>query len=332
MIYKPMATRVDFIDLAKGFCIILVVLSHVCGSTAWYFLDVMNIFRMPLYFVLSGLFFKSYGSFFVFVKKKTNKLLIPFLSVYLFVVITTSLIAFAKDFKATGEIYLHLGTLYECGTPAWFLLALFGTKQIFNLLFLSSKRYYLLYAFLLSSIPCLITHCIEIDPTLAIGSSICGVLFYAVGYYVNVNQILIKSEPYKAYIVIIALLLWLNTSIYGAIDMHYCIFKLWIIDFLGACSGGYLCYALCNYIENRTVRAKNLLATIGYYSFVIYSFHAIEYVFPDWHQIASFSDGTALRPFVILIYRLLLADVFVLITINCRFLKNMFFPSFSQNI
>ena len=257
-----------------------------------------------------------------------RRLIVP----YLFVVIITTLIVFAKDFKASGELNLHLGTLHECGTPTWFLLALFGTKQIFNLLFPSSKRYYLLYAFLLSSIPCLIAHYIEIDPTLAIGSSICGVFFYAVGHYVNANQILIKSEPYKAYIVVIVILLWLNTSFFGAVDMHYCIFKLWVIDFLGACSGVYLCYVLCNYIKDRTVRVKNLLTMIGYYSFVIYSFQAIEYVFPDWHQIASFSDGTALRPFVILISRLLLAAVFVLITINCRFLKNMFFPSFSQNI
>lgn len=230
----------------------------------------------------------------------------------MFVVIITTLLAFAKDFKATGEIDLHLGTLYECGTPAWFLLALFGAKQIFNLLFQFCKRSYLLYAFLLSSIPCLIALSIEIDPTLAIGSSICGVFFYAVGYDVNADQILTKSEPYKAYIIVIAILLWLNTSIFGAVDMHYCIFKLWIIDFLGVCAGVYLCYALCNYIDNRTVRAKNLLTTIGYYSFVIYSFYAIEYVFPDWHQIASFSDGSALRPFVIVTFRLTSGGLFFL--------------------
>lgn len=217
--------------------------------------------------------------------------------------------------------------MYECGTPAWFLLALFGAKQFFNLLFQFCKRSYLLYAFLLSSIPCLIALSIEIDPTLAIGSSICGVFFYAVGYYVNADQILTKSEPYKAYIIVIAILLWLNTSIFGVVDMHYCIFKLWIIDFLGACAGVYLCYALCNYIDNRTVRAKILLTTIGYYSFVIYSFHAIEYVFPDWHQIAFFSDGTEFRPFVILLFRLLFAWIVVLITIRFPIIKSLFFPA-----
>ena len=305
-------------DMLKGIGILLVIIGHTFMKEIGSYIQA---FHMPLFFMVAGYFFKYKAPKNLFIRD-LRRLIVP----YLFVVIITTLISFAKDFKASGEINLHLGTLYECGTPAWFLLALFGTKQIFNLLFQFSKQYYLLYAFLLSSIPCLIAHYIEIDPTLAVGSSICGVFFYAVGHYVNVNQILIKSEPYKVYIVVIAILLWLNTSIFGAVDMHYCIFKLWIIDFLGACAGVYLCYALCNYIENRTVRAKNLLTTIGYYSFVIYSFHAIEYVFPDWHQIASFSDGTALRPFVILAFRLLGTYFFIQITVNVTMIKELFFP------
>ncbi len=313
-----MNERIATFDMLKGIGILLVIIGHTFMKEIGPYIQA---FHMPLFFMVAGFFFKYKPLKDQFIRD-SRRLILP----YLFVVITTMLIAFAKDFKATGEINLHLGTLYECGTPAWFLLALYGTKQIFNLLIQFSKQYYLFYAFLLSSIPCLIAHYIEINPTLAVGSSICGVFFYAVGHYVNVNQILIKSEPYKVFLVVIALLLWLNTSIFGAVDMHYCIFKLWIIDFLGACAGVYLCYALCNYIGNRTVRAKNLLTTIGYYSFVIYSFHAIEYVFPDWHQIASFSDGTALRPFVILAFRLLGTYFFIQITVNVTMIKELFFP------
>jgi fucose 4-O-acetylase-like acetyltransferase len=312
------STRIATFDILKGIGILLVIIGHTFMKEIGPYIQA---FHMPLFFIVAGYFFK-YKPLRIQLVRDFRRLIVP----YFFVVITTMLIAFAKDFKATGEINLHLGTLYECGTPAWFLLALYGTKQIFNLLFQFSKQYYLLYAFLLSSIPCLMAHYLEIDPMLAVGSSICGVFFYAVGHYVNVNQILIKSEPYKAFIVVIAISLWLNTSIFGAVDMHYCIFKLWVIDFLGACSGVYLCYALCNYIENSTVRAKNLITTIGYYSFVIYSFHAIEYVFPDWHQIASFSDGTALRPFVILAFRLLGTYFFIQITVNVTMIKELFFP------
>lgn len=50
--------RIDFIDLAKGVCILLVVLGHIGIPIS---LPGMNSMRMPLYFILSGLFFKDYG-------------------------------------------------------------------------------------------------------------------------------------------------------------------------------------------------------------------------------------------------------------------------------
>lgn len=54
--------RIDFIDLAKGFCIMSVVMFHLT-----YHIDIdipystaICSFRMPFYFLLSGLFFKTY--------------------------------------------------------------------------------------------------------------------------------------------------------------------------------------------------------------------------------------------------------------------------------
>ena len=77
--------RIEFVDLAKGFCIILVVLFHLQLYMAYYtpFDWMARSFRMPLYFILSGLFFKEYEGFLGFLKRKTNKLLIPFLAFYL---------------------------------------------------------------------------------------------------------------------------------------------------------------------------------------------------------------------------------------------------------
>lgn len=88
---------------------------------------------------------------------------------------------------------------------------------------------------------------------------------------------------------------------------------------------GILLVIIGHYIKDRTIRVKNLLTMIGYYSFVIYSFHVIEYVFPDWHQIASFSDGTSLRQFVILTCRLLLCYAFILITNHVTLLRKLYF-------
>ena len=76
--------RIDFVDLTKGVCIILVVMAHVGG--AFEQLDtnsMLSCFRMPLYFFISGVFFKSYEGLFGFILRKINKLIIPFLFFYL---------------------------------------------------------------------------------------------------------------------------------------------------------------------------------------------------------------------------------------------------------
>ena len=77
--------RIQYIDLAKGFCILLVVASHILAfyRTQLPYDSVLKCFRMPLYFFLSGVFFKQYENFGGFVKRKINKLLIPFLFFYI---------------------------------------------------------------------------------------------------------------------------------------------------------------------------------------------------------------------------------------------------------
>ena len=82
--------RIVWIDTAKGICIILVVLYHSLIHTHADFLlrntnveNFLSAFRMPLYFALSGIFFKTYSSFSNFVIRKINKLIVPFLFFYI---------------------------------------------------------------------------------------------------------------------------------------------------------------------------------------------------------------------------------------------------------
>lgn len=77
--------RIEYIDLAKGFCILLVVLSHILAfyRTQLPYDSLLKCFRMPLYFFLSGVFFKQYENFLGFFKRKINKLLIPFVFFYI---------------------------------------------------------------------------------------------------------------------------------------------------------------------------------------------------------------------------------------------------------
>ena len=117
--------RIAWIDLAKGFCIILVVLYHVTNKHP--FAVQLTSFRMPLYFILSGLFFKQYEGFLGFLKRKTNKLLIPFL---FFLIFTSYLPHLLITHKSSLPVLLMYREVIF-NLPIWFLLCLFEINIIF---------------------------------------------------------------------------------------------------------------------------------------------------------------------------------------------------------
>lgn len=129
--------RIVWVDLAKGFCILLVVFNHVAiASWCSYSLELQaTSFKMPLYFILSGLFFKLYENFGGFLKRKANKLLIPFL----FFFIVTSVLPCAV-MKHLSALSLVLQNRYiPFNNAIWFLFCLFEVNLMFYLIHLLGK-------------------------------------------------------------------------------------------------------------------------------------------------------------------------------------------------
>ena len=70
--------RFDYIDIAKGFGILMVVWAHIL-ITGWTH-QMIYAFHMPLFFLLSGLLFQKekFGSFKAFIIRRAKRLLIPY--------------------------------------------------------------------------------------------------------------------------------------------------------------------------------------------------------------------------------------------------------------
>ena len=123
--------RIEYIDLAKGICILLVVLDHV--SNEGYFSagdyplnEVFEQMRMPLYFILSGIFYKDYqGGIREFLLRKTNRILIPYLFFIVLFRGVTWLVQHYTDFASTGA---NIAAIWG---PLWFLRCLFFMNVIF---------------------------------------------------------------------------------------------------------------------------------------------------------------------------------------------------------
>lgn len=136
-----MKKRIEYIDLAKGLCILLVISLHIdMGKILYANEQVANFFyafRMPLYYILSGLFLSINGGRYTdFVQKKINRLLVPFV----FFVILSNIYIYIKhifihsSFHYVSPLYFLLTeSSHEIhNAPLWFLASLFNTYMIFT--------------------------------------------------------------------------------------------------------------------------------------------------------------------------------------------------------
>jgi len=125
------ANRIEFIDLAKGLCILLVVMHHCLN----YFIgkEVFAYLRMPFYFFISGLFFKDYGSIFYFAIKKINKLIIPFIFFYVLAWLTFLFFDVIKPgfWSYDGNFFTDILSVPDINCPLWFLECLFWCNIVF---------------------------------------------------------------------------------------------------------------------------------------------------------------------------------------------------------
>lgn len=120
------AARVDYIDIAKGLSIALVALHH--SKLRLYYpeiIDSMGLFRLPLFFFLSGVFFSANGTALQYVIRKADVLLKPY-----FVVLLT-LLAFSALSGDDALLWKYKGILYGNSEtirwpPLWYLTHLFA--------------------------------------------------------------------------------------------------------------------------------------------------------------------------------------------------------------
>ncbi|MGZ9166457.1 MAG: acyltransferase family protein [Anaerolineales bacterium] len=126
-----MSKRIEYLDIAKGIGILLVVLGHNDFEVISLFVQrLIYSFHMPLFFFLSGYFINTAVPFFDFFKKRFNALLKPFLFT-IFLIYFTSV-----SFEKMGfnmAITRTVKSLYGSGhyldwVQLWFLPHLFAVS------------------------------------------------------------------------------------------------------------------------------------------------------------------------------------------------------------
>ena len=124
----PMRPRLEYIDIAKGIGILLVVMGHNDLSLLSPFLfKLVYSFHMPLFFFLSGMFFNPATPFLTFVRRRFDSTLKPYIFTVLLIYFAT--ISFSKiDFaSATSRVIkaMYANGHYLDWAQLWFLPHLF---------------------------------------------------------------------------------------------------------------------------------------------------------------------------------------------------------------
>lgn len=205
-------TRIDYIDLAKGFCIFLVVCFHLTmqyDMTSLFTSNFFRSFRMPLYFFLSGCFFKEYEGFSGFVKRKINKLLIPFAFFYL---VCSFLIPITLAHYGSKFYFLPMSQFFNAllddSYPAgqlWFLLCLFEINIYFYAIYLitgtfEKRTLVIVLLSLLFGAFGIFLNFKSIDLPLNLDSAMSALPFFAVGYVIFRHTDLLKPNRFDSYL------------------------------------------------------------------------------------------------------------------------------------
>ena len=139
-------SRVECVDVAKGVGIMFVILGHMIDSfdapLLWLY-PFIYLFHVPLFFFLSGLFFRQEERWIPFLKKKFLRLYVPY-------VLANVFFFFVEWFRARSMGNLYDGTLSwsdlwyavlgmwpvtsMLSRPTWFILVLFRACIIYKLL------------------------------------------------------------------------------------------------------------------------------------------------------------------------------------------------------
>ena len=135
--------RIAYIDFMKCLCIMLIVMYHINHDFFNYLAPNLNnalqAFRLPMYYFISGIFFKLYEGFADFTRRKVNNILVPFVFFIILNFVMRCVEALLRLMIGADPIDIDPVILVEpfylrywqWTTPLWFLLSLFWVNLLF---------------------------------------------------------------------------------------------------------------------------------------------------------------------------------------------------------
>ena len=231
--------RVEYVDLYRGIGIILMIMAHIGFGSM--FDHYIHAFHMPMFFFVSGYFFKL-DSAEKFFKQKMKTLLVPYVF-YASVIYFGCSVLYGKPEDSLTHTLLYMSSTKFIAAALWFLTALFVANAVYWLIQTPFKSYMFisLAVFLIALCGNLIHFFFEKPCIFAFDAGLVGVGIMHFGYICRNcrNQIIEKAMNLKWGEIIFTIAMF-NFLIFanGKVNMregNYGILPLFWINAIGMC-------------------------------------------------------------------------------------------------
>lgn len=273
--------RYRYIDMSKGFAMLLVILGHV-PTVPIELKKIIYSFHIPIFFFISGYLYNDvkYNSFTIaqFIKSRIKKYIIPYFTIgficyFLFGVIYPLLInSFNMDYVKNLFKYL-LGLIYSFGSPSfmvwsaplWFLTCIFVAELILFTVLKKYKKPCIIFL-IIGSVGYLYSIFIGFKLPWNIDVALIAVCFMYIGNVCRKNNIFENSKPQKYSIILIAL--FAASVIFNSqIDFNRRDFANIILTFISGVSASLLLITIMKSIKQNKVLeffGSNSLLMMGF--------------------------------------------------------------------
>ncbi|WP_337635403.1 acyltransferase family protein [Prevotella sp.] len=232
MTKKLSDNRIYWLDYAKVIGVFLMIYGHgsLCGDLCNYVYS----FHMPMFFFISGIFYKPLPLYDT-IKRNWRGLLIPYFLLNFLCFLPQLLALFwhgtltiDKVFYSWGAVLLGLGYnskgFIPISTPCWFIYALFIAKVLMAM-FLQKNRKNIVLLIVISLLTTIVLQYMEIDLLIPLDSVLLAIPFICIGYLCKAKILMLvqRKDLLIDIITLLFLLLWLIlVPINGRVDMNTC--------------------------------------------------------------------------------------------------------------
>lgn len=284
-------SRISYIDIARGFAIIFIVLAHALGYSKHCrgLYEFLYSFHVVLFFMISGYIFKikENEKFLYFIKNKFLRIMVPyFVWALLFLVVYMFLgqgVGETLNKSSSFDIKTQIiNVLYGNGNNAalkqnsalWFLPALFTMEIIYYFIIkLVNKRNKLKIPLIISLviIGYITNTFLKVYLPWGINTSLNIGMFFLIGYLCKEHELFTKQKLFKVYYIIPILIIGVLAACFNKkvsyMSYDYSNFTLALL------SG--LCLSIITFYVSYLISKNKLLEYIGRNTMGILIFHKI---------------------------------------------------------